>query len=438
MKKSAAILSILLSAGISAFAQTLADNLVLTLSNPDGVYSKGEKVKVFAELKDAAPGLYDMKTYINGIDKGSSQVEIKGDGKPVFSAKYKKPTAIVLKFSLPGNPKDATSVGFVAAPEGFTPGFDRPADFDEYWKGEIAKLRALPEEVRLTEVELKGPDAEKYVCYDFELNCLGGKPVVGYLAYPRNAAPKSLPIFMLLHAAGVNAPHAYATPRGALGLAKSGNGAIGLDINAHGMPNGRPQSYYDGLAKGELKSYSSRVVTDRESFYFYGMILREQRALDYLCRMPEWDGKRVLLRGQSQGGFQACSLAGLDPRVSAAVIIVPAGLDVGGFVKGRLGSWPKPMNVPGQDADAVMAVAPYFDCAQFLKGCKAEFHAELGLIDFTCPPAGCFAALNGVAGKKTIMTDPYRPHGNVAAPYKADWQNAQSQAREEWIKEYLK
>ena len=62
---------------------------------------------------------------------------------------------------------------------------------------------------------------------------------------------------------------------------------------------------YDKLAKGELKNYRNRPVTDHKDFYFRLMYLRAVRAVDYATTLPLWDGKRILADGSSQGGAQA-------------------------------------------------------------------------------------------------------------------------------------
>ncbi len=77
-----------------------------------------------------------------------------------------------------------------------------------------------------------------------------------------------------------------------------------LDINAHGIPNGRPAEFYEGLSQGELKDYRSIGRARREDCYFKGMFLRMIRGIDFLTAQPEWDGRTVIVYGSSQGGFR--------------------------------------------------------------------------------------------------------------------------------------
>jgi len=200
-----------------------------------------------------------------------------------------------------------------------------------------------------------------------------------------------------LHAAG--SPGGPSTSGAALVYAKMG--ALGMDLNAHGMLNDQPKSYYDGLNQGELKGYSSREPLDKENYYFKWMFLRAQRAVDYLVQNPLWDGKHIIVTGGSQGGAQSCFLAAIDPRITAAVVTVPAMLDQGAKLQGRHNSWPSTMR---NYEESTIRNSPYFDPALLLKNTKADIWCEIGLYDLTCPAPNIFGALNQVSTEKAIIT----------------------------------
>ena len=90
------------------------------------------------------------------------------------------------------------------------------------------------------------------------LQCVDDTPVRGYIAMPRNAAKKSLPIVVFMHAAGVSGHWCRSNPDQTMDMAHWGNGAICVDFNAFGMYNDREQEYYLELEQGELKDYSTR------------------------------------------------------------------------------------------------------------------------------------------------------------------------------------
>ncbi|MEO7531885.1 MAG: acetylxylan esterase, partial [Sediminibacterium sp.] len=138
--------------------------------------------------------------------------------------------------------KDTTSIGLIVNAEKFKPVTQRPRDIDNFWKQEKAALHKLPISVKAFPVK-NVPLG--YTCFDIEINCTGTKPARGYFAKPDSAKVRSLPIVIYFHAAGVNPSWSRSEPGNALRYAKTGNGALSFDLNAHGMLNGQSNAYYD-------------------------------------------------------------------------------------------------------------------------------------------------------------------------------------------------
>jgi cephalosporin-C deacetylase-like acetyl esterase len=224
-----------------------------------------------------------------------------------------------------------------------------------------------------------------------------------------------------------------------VGNAALGRGALSLDLNAHGMLNGQPDDYYRMLEDGQLRNYFDHKAADRETYYFRGMYLRLLRAIDFMTQQPEWDGRRILVIGESQGGGQAVAAAGLDPRVTAVVLNVPAMQDLGGTRVGRRGGWPHPIETHQDITPAMLdATLPYFDGALLLRHSKAEIYCEIGLIDTTCPPSAVWSSLNGAPGKKTVNCVPFRTHAWPSGRWRAYWEEHFLHPREQFIADYLK
>ena len=167
----------------------------------------------------------------------------------------------------------------------------------------------------------------------------------GYFGLPKNAEDKSLPAILWVHGAGVRSSSLGNAVKGAT------SDMLSMDINAHGIPNGKPAKFYKDLSAGQLKETIARRGRDsRETVYFRGMFLRLVRALDFLTSRPEWDGEHLIVIGHSQGGGQALAAGGLDPRVTLIATGVPAICDHSGRAEGRINGWPKlvPMGEDGQ------------------------------------------------------------------------------------------
>ena len=321
------------------------------------------------------------------------------------------------------------SIGVIADPYSIRPGFTEPEDFQQFWDNAKAELAKVPVKAERKEIEVTDaliPKASSYFsyrvpvkmneptvlkgkfrCWDVKVDCVGGIPVSGYLTMPTDAKPKSLPAIVTFQGAGVKtANKAFVT------------GAIRFDVNAHGIENGQPADYYRKLAAGKLNGYTARGLKSRDTYYFRNMYLRVQRALDYIKTLPEYDGKTLIVAGNSQGGGQTLVAAGLDPDVKLILASVPAMCDHGGILAGRISGWPrlvKMKNGKVVNPEAVKTL-PYFDAAFFAKRIKAEAYLTVGLIDVTCSPTSVFAAYNNIPGKKHITVLPYRGHRGTLSP----------------------
>jgi cephalosporin-C deacetylase-like acetyl esterase len=282
-----------------------------------------------------------------------------------------------------------------------------PDDFDAFWSGMKQKLAAVPVAASIRSVKAPLPDVESF---DVTAPALG-LPISAYMAKPVGAKPKSLPIILTVHGAGVS--------DSSLGGSASwaAKGFLAMDMNAHGLPNGKPKQFYADLKVGAMKDYRYEHKNDREKAYFTGMMLRLVRAIDVLTAQPEWDGKHVVVSGASQGGYQAIAAAGIDGRVTFFAAGVPAGCDHSGMLVTRIAGWPKIVPVvDGKPDMAVLEAYRYLDCMNFATRTKAKgAYFTVGFIDTTCPPTSVYAAYNQLTIPKEIYDDIPSGHSHSAA-----------------------
>jgi cephalosporin-C deacetylase-like acetyl esterase len=305
-------------------------------------------------------------------------------------------------------------------PQKIPPSLPVPDDFDQFWSQRKARLKAVPAKPVLTPVASADKSVESF---DVQVPCEGGTPVSGYFARPKGAKAKSLPAILYVHGAGVRSA--------GLGTATSAArlGALGMDINAHGIPNGKPAEYYEELNRTRLKGYTTFGRESRETCYFLGMFLRLIRAIDFLTSQPEWDGRVVCVSGASQGGGQSIAAAGLDPRVTFIATGVPAMCDHTSSAIGRINGWPKlvPNGADGKPDAKILQAARYFDCMNLATRAKAEAIFSVGFIDVTCPPTSVYATYNNYAGKKQMIDKPLMGHTQPPdisqAFHKAMWEH---------------
>lgn len=439
MKRFLSIIVMIVAVLMAASAQSkIFEPVFLAINSDDGRFAKGDTVKVYALLASEVSEQVRVTVVAAGKTISDEPVSLNVGAKTlIHSCAWDEPKSVVVNVFAESNPKIATSVGYVVAADEFTPGYEEPADLQEYWKHQIAAMRKQKIKAKMTQVDEDFKGSKQVDCYALEINMPEGNPVRAYVAIPKNASAKSLPIYMYAHSAGVNRKSNASTPVKAASMAKLG--AIAIDINAHGMLNGQSQEYYDGLYEGELKNYEKRELTTRDEYYFRLMYLRLVRALDYLTTLKQWDGERVLISGESQGGGQAAALAGIDSRVTAAVMIVPALNDLGGSRYGRINGWPaRKKYMKGEQKKLAQQILPYFDGALLVKHSDAKLFYEAGLIDMTCDPACVFASFNNAGSSdKQIYCYPYRHHGGTNKRYSDDWKSKILAPRTKFIKDYI-
>ena len=409
----------------------------LSINKESGVFGKGERAVVSCH---AAPVPFDSLhvrvLYNNKVCREFRLLPSSADFTVLEQALDSTCAVTVEVKEHTGKPE---AIGYVVAPEGFRAGYEEPADLMPYWDNLKKQLKALPMQVKTVPLEVPQQYQGKYTCQDVEINCLGPAPVRAYMAKPAGAKKKSLPIIILCRAAGVSGNWCRCSVGECVGNAALGNGALSLDINAHGMLNGQSDDFYRMLEGGQLRNYYEHNAADRETYYFRGMYLRLLRAIEYMTRQPEWDGRRILVIGESQGGGQAVAAAGLDSRVSCVVLNVPAMQDLGGARKGRRSGWPQPIEShPNLSAEQLDTTLPYFDGALLIRHSKAEIYCEMGLIDTTCPPSAVWSSLNNAKGKKTVNCVPFRTHAWPSGPIASYWREHYLKPREAFINDYLK
>ncbi len=460
------IAAICLTVGSISAQPRIDKDLRIELNRENGLYSVSDTVKVCVTPLEAYDKPLEIDVFENGTHVKTIKLGVINSKKTVFTDVRTEPVAVMLEFRQEGTlpekipmnldqTEDTFRIGYVVEGSGFKPGFKTPPDMKSYWARQIRRLRNHKMEAVAKPVALSAENAGRYECFDVKINSLDTIPVRGYVARPKDAAEGSLPIVIQLHAAGVSGNWCRAKVNDAVRLASYG--AIAFDFNAHGMLNDADESYYEELENGRLKGYSERPITNRKNYYFRMMILRAIRALDYITQDPAWDGKTIMLLGESQGGAQAAAMAGLDDRVTDVVINVPAMIGNGGFLLGRNDAWPFPAEINGlrtptaahvdlpsmnetqKSRRDMLKVAPYFDGALLLKGCKARFLVEIGLVDTACPPSEVFSGINGIEGPVQVICSPYRNHwsARIPAQYMPWWNENVEKYRQNYIKQRL-
>lgn len=399
-----------------------AYSLKVVTDRPDALYAVGDEAAFLISVTRGKETITDgsvsfvVDNFLSGGKAaGLPEGKVSLGKNPVHVAvKGRKPE--FLRCQVTFQPADGKAVRAVAGAgfsvENIGLSLPVPDDFDEFWAEQKRQLAQVPQDPELTPVEHSD---KSLVCFDAQVQCLGGAPVSGYFAKPKDTTEKTLPAILWVHGAGVRSSSLGNAVKGAQA------GFLSMDINAHGLPNGKPNAFYSEQNTGPLKNYRHAGRESRDTIYFKGMFLRLVRAIDFLTSQPEWDGKHVVVIGHSQGGGQSLAAGGLDERVTLIAPGVPAICDHSGVATGRVNGWPKlvPNGPDGNTDPEVLQAARYVDAANFATRCKAEAIMSVGFIDAVCPPSSCYAAYNALQGEKSVINEPLMGHAAPAHIHKA-------------------
>jgi cephalosporin-C deacetylase-like acetyl esterase len=403
-----------LLASVLAWSAAEAQQLTFTPRHADGIYAVGERVGwtvAPAPGQSAAPGRYSYTIKRDGMEViGTGTVDPSSAGATIETS-LSRPGMVLVEVRPPagttgfrGESKSEVGrvlLGAAVAPTSIRPAAPPPADFDSFWAAKLSQLQAVPAEPVLTPGESGRPGIEYFT---IRMNNIGGAHVYGQIAKPEGNGP--FPALLIFQWASPPYPlqRQWVTDRAA-------EGWLVFNVEPHDVPSDMPQAFYDALPQ-LIKNYYTIGRHSRDESYFLRMYLGDVRAAQYLAGRPDWDGRTMVVMGISMGGQQSFAVAGLEPRVTALVVDVPAGGDALGPLHGRAALYP---NWDVSRAD-IRETARYFDVSTFAARTTARSLVAVGFIDETCPPAGVWAVFNQLRGPKEIVPMVDSPHNHMATP----------------------
>jgi len=381
------------------------EEITLSLDKKDGSYETGQTA--IWTLNFSKNQFLDSVSFT--LKKGGLTTLKKGfiypkNDKASISYHFNAPGAVLLKLRW----RDKHSVeheitgGAIASPEKIKLSAKAPDDFESFWEKQITALHQIPKNTKLKKESI-GVKGVKY--YKTTLDNINGTKIRGQLARP--AKGDKLPALLIVQWAGV-----YPLQKDWV-IEKAKKGWLVLNINAHDLPINEESNFYKEQANGPLKNYPMIGNEDKSTSYFLRMYLSCYRAAQYLSERKDWNGETLVVMGTSQGGLQSLMTAGLHPKISAALALVPAGFDMKGPSVGRKGGWPHWYDTTeNKNISKVRETSRYFDVANFIPKIKCPVLVGIGLLDETCPPEGIYAGLNQLTTTKEIVLLPNSEHQN--------------------------
>ncbi|MBR2905178.1 MAG: acetylxylan esterase [Lentisphaeria bacterium] len=396
-------------------------------------YKIGEEVTFKAaalsrKKKLLTDGTYDIiiKDSAGKIIGNKFKVDIAKNNPFIFKAKLDRPGFILAApsyLTLPNGKKEkwANSRAFPAyggaavEPEKIFQAGKEPADFDKFWQERLKEYeksvvtvtpapQIIREGYKVSLVRVTFPDKKGFI--------------EGYLSIPEK--PGKYPALAGVPGAGPGAAMANPAPyiRGSVP-------AIELWMNVHLFPvqktvaeqRKKYASYNKTFAAGVYYRESDGI---KENYIYAKVWPAVSKAIDYVAKLPEFDGKHFAAAGNSQGGGTALALAYLNKNITCVASSVPALCDLQGDLLSRQAGWPQ-LNKVFKDGKRKEIIA-YFDCASFAKRIKVPAIVSVGHVDLTCYPTSVLAAYNNLKGEKKLLPM-YRSGHRITAETKKEISN---------------
>ena len=382
---------------------------------PDGVYALGEKatiaVKVF-ETNNVPLETGKVKWRLNNfgdatIEEGTFDLS-KGSNTFTVSGALKEPGFMrldVSELNAKGRSVGTKYFGVAYDPYHIKPGAECPADFNDFWAAAVKKYdETVTAPIKMTKVE--DDDNPKRNLYELEIPTVEGRTLWGYLSEPKDLSKGPFPVVVAVPGAG---PSTW----GVDGDDKT----IRMRVNVHYYRPLRGEAKRskrnNANQKEENEAWAKRypvknvrytqvgIASSREEYFYYGVLLGVNRAVDWLAARPEVDRKRFRYNSTSQGGGFGLWLCGLNGNFTRAVVYVPALTDLLGFRQGgRESGWPRLVEAQLDENKSVAERnAPYFCGVNFARNIKIPIRVEVGSADTVCPPMAGFSAFNVMPSK---------------------------------------
>ena len=369
---------------------TVGENAIVTVNALRGgvpIDSVWVRYSVGPEMM--SPDKVDSVMFSNGravIDLGTSNA-------PGFRS-------CALDFSVYGKTyKDLVKVGY--SPEQIAGKSENPDDFDDFWSSAVAEATRVdlsPEIIPLLEKSTPTVEVSRVKIIVGE----NGRHFFGYLTRPKDGGKH--PVLFCPPGAGASRTTPY--------TAYSDQGFIYLNINIHDGCDPELGEEEFSAARKATEGYNRRGIGSRDEFYYRQVYAGCSRAVDFLCSLPDWDGKNVGVTGGSQGGALTIVTAALNPKVTFCVPFYPALCDLKGFLHGCAGGWPKYFSKGNieDEPEGAAETLPYYDVVNFARRINCPVYYSFGYADETCSPTSTWAAYNAISSDKVLRITPTSGH----------------------------
>jgi cephalosporin-C deacetylase len=296
----------------------------------------------------------------------------------------------------------------------YRPEVAEPADFEEFWAGQVASARAVRSGASFEPVS--GPVRHAAV-YDVTFSGYDGDPVKGWLLVP-SALAAGTPVIVeyIGYGGGRGEPFDW--------LRWSCAGYPHLVVDSRGQ-GGRWRSA-DTPDRGEggapsTPGFMTKGIASPRTYYYTRLFTDAALAVDAVADFAALADRPIVTTGGSQGGGLALAAAHLTGAAAAALPDVPflahprRAVDLtDADPYAELSAY---CRIRPAETDQVFATLSYIDIVNHAKRITAPALFSVGLADIITPPSTIFAAYNHYAGPKDIAVYPFSGHEGGETPH---------------------
>ena len=332
---------------------------------------------------------------------GEDGKPMKASGSRFKSLRSRKPTIVA-------------EIGALFSPDKIVSPVRTPADFDEFWAKRKAEVEAVTAAPTLRELK-SGVEGVKL--FAVTIPCPRGVTATGYLAYPENAKPGTLPAYIFFQSLTYGDVNRHSA------LSKAKQGAVAFAATWHGFPVAKSVNYYPKVLRPYFRG-GQPGLGDREKWVYSDMFFRVMSELKFLKSRPEWNGKTLVVYGGSLGGIQSAFAAAIEPAATMAVVSVPSSCECNAHEAGRTpyGTYRRFGIEKLKEHPELLEAGFYYDAVNFGKRIKCEVHVCTGFTDESCYPSNVYAFYNAIPAttRKTLTTNPRTGHFNTTKNVNGD------------------
>lgn len=279
-------------------------------------------------------------------------------------------------------------------------------DIAGFWKTTLKQLATEPMEATIEDTREPLPYKKFRVTY----RSFGGVRVRAFLALPIRGGEPPRPLRAVVTIPG------YGGNQQGVMLGECQRGYAILQVYPRSQGESAELWKIDGPDKLTWR------LDNPSGAYYQGAYADVIRGVDYLVSRPDIDRDRIAIAGTSQGGGIALAVASLDPRLKAAVALLPFLCDMRRAARTEGALVKKLLDQAGINDEAHLRTLDYFDPLQLVPKLRAPALVSSGGRDTVCPAATIHAVFDRIPSVKSLFHDPELIHTSSETFYELTWQ----------------